>query len=63
VIHAGAIAHDSAGTPAEIVATNVLGTCTCCWPLRPTWSRGWSTSIRDKSLDLPKARGSRRTFR
>lgn len=26
VVHAGAIAHDSAGTPAEIVATNVLGT-------------------------------------
>lgn len=26
VLHAGAIAHDSAGTPAEIVATNVLGT-------------------------------------
>ena len=26
VIHAGAIAHDSAGTPAEIVATNLLGT-------------------------------------
>jgi nucleoside-diphosphate-sugar epimerase len=26
VIHAGALAHDSAGTPAEIVATNVLGT-------------------------------------
>ena len=26
VVHAGAIAHDRAGTPAEIVATNVLGT-------------------------------------
>lgn len=26
VVHAGAVAHDSAGTPAEIVATNVLGT-------------------------------------
>lgn len=26
VVHAGAIAHDSAGSPAEIVATNVLGT-------------------------------------
>jgi nucleoside-diphosphate-sugar epimerase len=26
VVHAGAIAHDSAGTPAEIMATNVLGT-------------------------------------
>lgn len=26
VIHTGAIAHDSVGTPAEIVATNVLGT-------------------------------------
>jgi nucleoside-diphosphate-sugar epimerase len=26
VLHAGAIAHDSAGTPTEIVATNVLGT-------------------------------------
>ena len=26
IIHAGAIAHDSAGTPAEIVSTNVLGT-------------------------------------
>lgn len=26
VVHAGAIAHDSRGTPAEIVATNVLGT-------------------------------------
>jgi UDP-glucose 4-epimerase len=26
VVHGGAIAHDSAGTPAEIVATNVLGT-------------------------------------
>jgi nucleoside-diphosphate-sugar epimerase len=26
VVHAGAIAHDTAGTPAEIVATNVLGT-------------------------------------
>ncbi len=26
IVHAGAIAHDSAGTPAEIVATNVLGT-------------------------------------
>jgi nucleoside-diphosphate-sugar epimerase len=26
VVHAGAIAHDSAGTPAGIVATNVLGT-------------------------------------
>jgi UDP-glucose 4-epimerase len=26
VVHAGAIAHDSAGTPAEIVATNLLGT-------------------------------------
>jgi UDP-glucose 4-epimerase len=26
IIHAGAIAHDSAGTPANIVATNVLGT-------------------------------------
>lgn len=26
VIHAGALAHDSAGTPADIVATNVLGT-------------------------------------
>jgi nucleoside-diphosphate-sugar epimerase len=26
VVHAGAIAHDKAGTPADIVATNVLGT-------------------------------------
>jgi len=26
IIHAGALAHDSAGTPAEIVSTNVLGT-------------------------------------
>ena len=26
VVHAGALAHDSAGSPAEIVATNVLGT-------------------------------------
>ena len=26
VVHAGAIAHDSAGTPGDIVATNVLGT-------------------------------------
>jgi UDP-glucose 4-epimerase len=26
VVHAGAIAHDSAGSAAEIVATNVLGT-------------------------------------
>jgi UDP-glucose 4-epimerase len=26
VVHAGAIAHDSTGIPAEIVATNVLGT-------------------------------------
>lgn len=26
VVHAGAIAHDSAGTPAEIMATNLLGT-------------------------------------
>ena len=26
VIHAGALAHDTAGTPEEIVATNVLGT-------------------------------------
>jgi UDP-glucose 4-epimerase len=26
IVHAGAIAHDSAGTPEEIVATNVLGT-------------------------------------
>ena len=26
VVHAGAVAHDSAGTPAEIVATNLLGT-------------------------------------
>jgi UDP-glucose 4-epimerase len=26
VVHAGAIAHDSAGTPADIVATNLLGT-------------------------------------
>ena len=26
IVHAGAIAHDSAGSPAEIVATNVLGT-------------------------------------
>lgn len=26
VVHAGAIAHDSAGSPAEIVATNLLGT-------------------------------------
>ena len=26
VVHAGALAHDSAGTPAKIVATNVLGT-------------------------------------
>lgn len=26
IVHAGAIAHDSGGTPAEIVATNVLGT-------------------------------------
>jgi nucleoside-diphosphate-sugar epimerase len=26
VVHAGAIAHDTSGTPAEIVATNVLGT-------------------------------------
>ncbi|HUR49133.1 MAG TPA: NAD(P)-dependent oxidoreductase [Acidimicrobiales bacterium] len=26
IVHAGAIAHDSRGTPAEIVATNVLGT-------------------------------------
>ncbi len=26
IVHAGAIAHDSAGTPADIVATNVLGT-------------------------------------
>ena len=25
VVHAGAIAHDSRGTPADIVATNVLG--------------------------------------
>jgi nucleoside-diphosphate-sugar epimerase len=26
IVHAGALAHDTAGTPAEIVATNVLGT-------------------------------------
>src|SRR5947207_12297634 len=26
IVHAGAIAHDDGGTPAEIVATNVLGT-------------------------------------
>jgi len=26
IVHAGAIAHDSAGTPDEIIATNVLGT-------------------------------------
>jgi len=26
VVHAGALPHDSAGTPAEIVATNLLGT-------------------------------------
>jgi nucleoside-diphosphate-sugar epimerase len=26
VVHAGALAHDSAGTPADIMATNVLGT-------------------------------------
>lgn len=26
VVHAGAIPHDSAGTPAEIIATNVFGT-------------------------------------
>lgn len=26
IVHAGAIAHDSAGTPADIIATNVLGT-------------------------------------
>ena len=26
IVHAGAIAHDSAGTPGEIMATNVLGT-------------------------------------
>ena len=26
VLHLGAIAHDSAGTPSEIFATNVLGT-------------------------------------
>jgi len=26
IVHAGAIAHDSAGTPADIVVTNVLGT-------------------------------------
>ena len=26
VVHAGAIAHDTAGSPADIVATNVLGT-------------------------------------
>ena len=26
IVHAGAIAHDSAGSPADIVATNVLGT-------------------------------------
>jgi len=26
IVHAGAIAHDDSGTPAEIVATNVLGT-------------------------------------
>jgi UDP-glucose 4-epimerase len=26
VIHAGAVAHDTAGTPSEIVSTNVLGT-------------------------------------
>ena len=26
VVHAGAIAHDSRGTPSEVVATNVLGT-------------------------------------
>jgi len=26
VVHAGALAHDAAGTPAEIVATNLLGT-------------------------------------
>ncbi len=26
IIHAGALAHDSAGSPAEIMATNVLGT-------------------------------------
>ena len=26
VVHAGAIAHDSAGTPTDIVATNLLGT-------------------------------------
>src|SRR5687768_7357403 len=26
IIHAGAIPHDSAGSPADIVATNVLGT-------------------------------------
>jgi nucleoside-diphosphate-sugar epimerase len=26
IVHAGAMAHDTAGTPADIVATNVLGT-------------------------------------
>ncbi|MEA2532679.1 MAG: UDP-glucose 4-epimerase, partial [Actinomycetota bacterium] len=26
IVHAGALAHDTAGTPADIVATNVLGT-------------------------------------
>ncbi len=26
IVHAGAIAHDTSGTPDEIVATNVLGT-------------------------------------
>jgi nucleoside-diphosphate-sugar epimerase len=26
VVHAGAVAHDTAGTPADVVATNVLGT-------------------------------------
>jgi len=26
VVHAGAVPHDSKGTPAEILATNVLGT-------------------------------------
>jgi nucleoside-diphosphate-sugar epimerase len=31
VVHAGALAHDCAGTPAEIVATNLLGTWRT-WP-------------------------------
>lgn len=36
VVHAGAIAHDMSGTPAQIMATNVLGTGTSSLLPKPT---------------------------